>query len=481
MLLALGLALPGCRQRSATGAIVVSAIGGAPRFVDPGRAPLDPASQALMGATAQGLVRFDAAGQIEPGLAERWIVIDDGTSYIFRLRDARWSDGKPVTAEQIATVLRRQIGEQSRNPLAQYLTAIDQIVAMTPQVIEIHLARGRPDLLRLLAQPALGVFRARPPGGTGPFMIDRWISRDEALLRPGYDPDLDEDDDAAKPGRADMLDLIGERAAPAIERFTARQSDLVAGGSFTDWPLVADAHVAQTDVRRDPATGLFGLAIVERGGFLADPANRAAVAESIDRDSMTAAIAPDWPALTQLLPAQLDSAAAPASPAWASMPLDARRRDARARFAAWRATNPGPLTLRIALPGGPGANLLYGYVGAALISIGIVPQRVAIDADADLRLIDAVSPVDTARWYLATACGSCSDDAKAAIEAARLATDVRDRATGIAVADAALTKDAAFIPLAQPLRWSLVAPGLDQWQANAHVSHPLNHLRSRPN
>ena len=110
-------------------------------------------------ATAQGLVRFDAAGQIEPGLAERWIVIDDGISYIFRLRDAEWADGEPVTADQVVALAQAPAAPSSRNPLAPFLTAIDEIVEMTPQVIEVRLKRPRPDLLKLFAQPELALFR----------------------------------------------------------------------------------------------------------------------------------------------------------------------------------------------------------------------------------------------------------------------------------------------------------------------------------
>ena len=116
-LLAIGLAvaptLGGCDRRSDAGPVVVSAIGGAPRLADPSIGRLGTPSRLLLDSTAQGLVRFDAAGQIEPGLAERWIVIDGGMSYIFRLRDAEWSDGRPVTAPEVVTVLRRQIAPRS--------------------------------------------------------------------------------------------------------------------------------------------------------------------------------------------------------------------------------------------------------------------------------------------------------------------------------------------------------------------------------
>ena len=42
-----------------------------------------------------------------PGVAERWDVSPDGRVYTFRLRDARWSDGRPVTARDFVESWRR--------------------------------------------------------------------------------------------------------------------------------------------------------------------------------------------------------------------------------------------------------------------------------------------------------------------------------------------------------------------------------------
>ena len=96
LLLAAATLLAGCNPRPDSGAVVVSAIGAATGYVDAAATPLTPASRLLVDATAQGLVRFDAAGQLEAGLAERWIVIDGGMTYIFRLRGIRWADGAPA-------------------------------------------------------------------------------------------------------------------------------------------------------------------------------------------------------------------------------------------------------------------------------------------------------------------------------------------------------------------------------------------------
>ena len=475
----LAATLTGCeRRRPDTGAVIVSAIGPPPHIVDARRAPVDTPSRLLIDSTAQGLVRFDAAGQIEPGLAERWIVIDGGMSYIFRLREGDWGDGTPVTADQVVTILNRQIAPGSRNPLAPFLTAIDEIVAMTPQVIEVRLGRPRPDLLKLFAQPELGLLRLTPSGGSGPFRVAPHGRGRAPLLRPAFDPNQADPEDQRVTKPEEDVRLIGERAARAIARFAHRDSDLVSGGSFVDWPLLATTEISPATIRVDPAAGLFGLAIIRRDGFLADAANREAVAEAIDRTALTAAIAPAWDAADRILPDILDSAALPQVPAWTLLTQDERRIAARQRVAGWGG---GPVALRIALPNGPGATLLYAQVAASLIAVGITPYRVALGSDADLMLVDAVAPYDSARWYLATACVVCGETAQAAITAAREAPTLAERAQRIAAADVAMNADVAFIPLARPLRWSLVSTRLRQWQPNTRAWHPLNRLRADTN
>lgn len=470
------LLLAGCDRRSDAGPVVVSVIGDPPALTDSSQGPLGTPSRLLVGSAAQGLVRFDAAGQIEPGIAERWIVIDNGMSYIFRLRDAEWSDGRPVEAGEVVAILRRQIGVRSRNPLRPFLSAIDEIVEMTPQVIEVRLKRPRPDLLKLFAQPELALFRARPPGGSGPLRISETY-RNGVMLRPAFDPSRSPDDEAPEPGPEQNVRLIGERASRAIIRFAKRDSDLVTGGTFVDWPLLATVDIAPANQRIDPAVGLFGLAIVNRDGFLAEFVNRAAVARSVDRQAIVGAFIPSWNTTAQLLPERLDSAAAPAVAPWLSAAAPGAT-PAVELVRAWRAAHTGPVVLRIALPRGPGATIVYGIVAAGLRRIGIETERVAIDAEADLRLVDVVAPYDSARWYLATACAPCGAEAQAAIEAARDAPTLELRAARIAEADVALAADVAYIPIARPLRWSLVALRLGQWQGNPRAWHPLNHLRN---
>ncbi len=477
--LAIAPALGGCERRADVGPVIVSAIGATPSLSTSITESSDAAERLLVDSVAQGLVRFDAAGQIEPGVAERWIVTDEGRTFIFRLRDLTWSDGRPLRAAEVVAILRRRLSPRADNPLSPYLTAVDSVVEMTPQVIQIELSRPRPDLLKLFAQPELAIIRLGRPAGTGPMRIVGTAGR-VTRLTPIVDRDRASDEQVELAPEDDVL-LIAERAAAAVARFAVRKSDLVAGGTIGDWPLVGAADVAPANVRLDSAAGLFGLAVTSREGFLALPENRAVIALAIDRTALVRSIAADWLPTETLLPAALDSGAPPAESPWTIISARDRRGAARAQVNAWRADGGELPTLRIALPGGPGGTLLWARIAADLYAVGITPVRVALDDEAELRLIDAVAPYDSARWYLATACQPCGEAATLAIQAARTAPTLEARARALAEADAALAADVSFIPIARPLRWSLVSQRLRAWQPNDRVLHPLNRLRRDTN
>src|SRR3546814_5068977 len=94
------------------------------------------------------------------GLADRWTVTTDGRSYIFRLREARWTNGRKVTAKDVAEILRDYLAPASRHVLKDDFPEVDTIKAMTDAVIEIRLSVPQPALLELLAQPSMEIGRA---------------------------------------------------------------------------------------------------------------------------------------------------------------------------------------------------------------------------------------------------------------------------------------------------------------------------------
>ena len=463
-----------CGRQDSEGPIRVSAIGGPPTLIDPNRKAPDATQRALLTAVAEPLVAYDETGQIAPALAQRWIVTSDGLSAIFRMRRVSWPDGKQVTSQEISRRVRAMIATASRNPLRIAFDSIEEINPTTPEVIEFRLTTPRPPLFELLAQPEASML-SRKMQGTGPFQVDR---RDGDVLhlkpRAGKDEGADED-------VPNDIALRGERASRAIVRFTQGDADLVLGGTYLDWPILRIAQPQDRAVRIDPAEGLFGLAVVRSEGFLAEPENRQVLAMAIDRDAMLSAMAaPGWTGTLTVLPQRYRSAAEPSFPSWAALDIAGRVAEARRRVAAWPQAEDKLLTIRLHLPDGPGSTLLYGRIAADWRRVGIETVRTGA-AEADVTLVDQVAPAGSALWYLTSvACPSrsaCSEEAVTALQAARKATSLTERGVQLATADRAVAASGLWVPLARPLRWSLVSPRLNLFRSNARALHPLTRLR----
>lgn len=67
-----------------------------------------------------GLVQTNNEGQTVPWLAEKW-ESSDGKIWTFHLRDAKWSNGDPVTAEDFVYSLRRLTNPKTASPYINYL------------------------------------------------------------------------------------------------------------------------------------------------------------------------------------------------------------------------------------------------------------------------------------------------------------------------------------------------------------------------
>jgi oligopeptide transport system substrate-binding protein len=463
--IAAALCLGGCGADE-SGPIAASAIGGPPQLVNPNLQPLDPPSAFLTEAVAQGLVRFDASGEIEPALAQSWIVSDDSLRYTFRIRRAVWADGRPVTAQQVAARLRAALSRASRNPLKPVLGAVEAITPMTDFVLEISLRGPRPNFLQLLAQPELAILQNGI--GTGPYRV-RSSEAGGVRLSP-----IRAEDEEADPARPDIL-LRGERSALAIARFAAAETALAVGGTVGDLPLARAADLPANRLVFDPVGGLFGLAFIGPAGPLADAAVRRALAMAVDRDALAAAFAvPRLAVRTSLVAPGVQELPAPAQPDWAAAPLDLRRAEA-ARVIAELGLE-APLRLRMAVPAGPGYRLAFAHLRRDWRMIGVEAEAVAPGAPAELVLIDQVAPTNLATWYLrhftCDAGALCDPAADRALFEARLARTPGDRHARLAEADRILTALVPFIPLTAPVRWSLVAPRLTGFRPNAFARHP---------
>jgi len=470
----LAISLAACRQEP-EGAVKVIAIGGAPTLKDPALGSLAFPDQVLLTNAAEGLVRFDPTGNIVGGLAERWTVSDDGLSYIFRLAARNWPDGRKITADQVARLLKRQLASRSKNGLKDNLGAIEDIVAMTDRVIEISLVAPRPDLLSFLAQPQMAILRNGQ--GTGPFRATPAPGGAIKLSREIVSPD---DETTTK----QELLLAGAGAEDAIRAFAGNQADLVLGGTFADLPLAQRVKLPRNSLRFDPASGLFGLVPLRSSGALDKAEVRHLLSEAIERDTFVSALSvPGLSARATLLEPGLDGNPAPPAPAWTATPHADRLAGLQARAKRLLLKNPAP-TIRVALPEGPGADFLLRLLQRDWGQLGFTVERAKSSAGADFQLVDEVAPSSSAAWFVrrfrCTAVAVCDPKADELMDAARQTPVPAQRYALLAQAAALIDSGQLFIPVAAPVRWSLVSDRIQNFAGNRYARHTLTDLEVRP-
>jgi peptide/nickel transport system substrate-binding protein/oligopeptide transport system substrate-binding protein len=115
-----------------------------------------------------------------------------------------------------------------------------------------------------------------------------------------------------------------------------------------------------------------------------------------------------------------------------------------------------------------------------MASIGLEVERVTIDRPHDLRLIDRTADQSSPAWYMdqlsCTVSIICSRDADRLVFEARMANTIEARAELLAQAETELQDMRNFIPIANPLRWSVARPGLLGHVANGRGWHLLQYL-----
>ena len=98
-----------------------------PKTIDQSKAS-DSYSSQILANCQEGLTRIiqdeNGKDKIEAGMAESWEASEDKTVWTFKLRDAKWSDGQPVTAQQFIYGITRTLDQNTASPYAFLLYPI---------------------------------------------------------------------------------------------------------------------------------------------------------------------------------------------------------------------------------------------------------------------------------------------------------------------------------------------------------------------
>lgn len=115
----------------------------------------------ILSSVLMGLTQDAPDGTAIPGMAKRWTTSPNGLVWTFYLRDATWSDGVPVTADDFVYALRRILNPKSASEYASLLYFIKNaqpvnegkapleavgVREISPKVLEITLEHPAPYL-----------------------------------------------------------------------------------------------------------------------------------------------------------------------------------------------------------------------------------------------------------------------------------------------------------------------------------------------
>jgi oligopeptide transport system substrate-binding protein len=155
-----------------------------------------------------GLVSFDPHLQLTADLADHWTV-KDGTIFTFTLRaNARFQDGRPVTAEDFVYSWERAANPKTHSPTVQtYLgdivgvremqtgkaDHISGLRAVDAHTLEVTIDAPKPYFLFKLTYPTAFVVDRknvesgsdwyRHPNGTGPYRLTKWDSMQQMVYQ----------------------------------------------------------------------------------------------------------------------------------------------------------------------------------------------------------------------------------------------------------------------------------------------------------
>lgn len=489
-----------------------------PESLDPHKATDIPSAEIIF-QLFEGLVTYGPDASVVPGVAKDWERSADGLRYVFHLRpEARWSDGKPVTAEDFVYSFRRAVDPRTGSsyqfilyPIlnAQQITEGEEkdvsklgVAARGPATLEITLKAPTPYFIGLLAhQMAMPVPKAAieawgpqwiMPGhlvGNGAYLLSDWTpqSRVRVTRNPRYWDAASVTLDAA-----DFLPI--ENEAAGYNAYRAGEIDVT---SVPQNQLKAVKQAYPDEIAIGPLLATAYFAFNTRQPPLDNRTLRQALTRAIDREIITGKITAgdEIPAYSFTPSSTADYR--PPQPAWADLPPAERLAQARALFAQAGYGASHKLSLEI-LYNTSQSNKRIAVVVAAMwkqafgdgLAVSLRNEEFKVKlADARTKQFQIVSEgwvgdyndVNTFADLLLS--GNELNDASYSnpeydrlVHAGQVELDPAKRARLYAEAEALMLAEAPIMPLYFQVSHSLIKPGIRGWQPNVAGLHLLKYV-----
>ena len=150
---------------------------------------LDPHKQVAFIETMNAMLMFNGLTDrgslpevnIYPALAESWEISEDGRTYTFRLRAAKFHNGKEVTAADVKYSIGRIRDPKTASPRERDLFALDSVDVVDRRTVRLNLKEAYGPMLHKLTVQVTPIIPegtsytdGTPPPGTGPFVFKEW-------------------------------------------------------------------------------------------------------------------------------------------------------------------------------------------------------------------------------------------------------------------------------------------------------------------
>ena len=364
-----------------------------PLTLDPQKANLISESRPI-GDLMMGLTTETLKADPMPGMATSWETSADGLTWTFHLRDARWSDGQPVTADDFVYTYRRILNPETASIYAYLVYILKNgqalnegkaapevlgVKALGPRTLALTLEHPAPYLPQLLMHQSfypvpkhvvekLGDAWVRPGSyvSNGPYKLVSWRLGDkmQVVKNPYFF-------DAARIC-VDRINYYPTPDAVSAERRVARgELDINTSFQSNRYQRLQEAMpgYARTHVSLATSYLSFNTHDVKP---LQDKRVRRALSEAIDRDFITTKLlrAGQLPAYSFVPPGTANYVASPKA-VWAAMPLVQRQIEAKSLLAEAGYTAKNPLKIEIKTSNNTDSLLLMEAIQADWRAIGV--------------------------------------------------------------------------------------------------------------
>ncbi|WP_424926920.1 peptide ABC transporter substrate-binding protein [Amaricoccus tamworthensis] len=462
----------------------------------------------------EGLVVYDAAAQVVPGVAESWEVSEDGTEYTFTLRNnAKWSNGDPVTAGDFVFSLRRIMTPATGAKYANILYPIKNaeavntgdmepdslaVEAVDDHTLKITLENPTPFFIELLTHQT-GLPMHPPtveangadfvqPGimvSNGAYVLETNILNDKIVLQKNENY---HDADNVAIETVNFIPI--EDRATCVRAWEAGEIHSCADLPAEDLERLQSEHGDATRVT--PYLGTYYYALNHEDEFLSDPEVRRALSMVIDREFLAENIFQGMIPATSFIPPGIGNyeTGSPETDYFSMSMLD--REDMAIEILEAKGVTPDtPHKLEIMYNSSENHKNVATAIADMWANVGVNVTYNVRDISAHYAHLRDRGDFDVARagWI-----GDYSDpqnflfmvesdndgfnysryenpEYDALMDAAAAETDLTKRSELLSQAEAMFMRDLPFLPLLYYSSLALVSPNLQGWEDNIQHVH----------